>query len=420
MLDPSFISELYRKEFSKIVTVLCSRFGMDFMDTALDIVSDTFLSAAETWRLKGVPDNPTGWLYITSKNKALNLLEHERVFEKKVKKALSGGVDPERDPDIDLSPKGITDSQLQMMFAICHPAIPVEAQISLALRILCGFTIDEIAQALLTTRANVNKRLFRAKTKLREVNAPIAFPDPGEINVRLNTVLITLYLLFNEGYYSASSDKVLRKDFCGEALRLAYLLAEHRDTASPSVFALMALMCYQASRFDARINQSGELVLYDDQDSSLWDEDLIKQGNYFFFQAFGKKDISRYHLEAAIAWWHTHQADTEEKWENILRLYNQLLILEYSPIAALNRTFAYAKVFGKEKAINEAESLPLAGNLFYHSLLADLYTGIDSRQARTHLRKALELTKVSSERAVLSARLSAISGDEQIGSEPRL
>jgi RNA polymerase sigma-70 factor (ECF subfamily) len=164
-------------------------------------------------------------------------------------------------------------------------------------------------------------------------------------------------------------------------------------------------MCFQASRFDARISQSGDLVLYEDQDSSLWERDLINRGNYFFVQASAAGEISRYHLEAAIAWWHTHQVDTREKWENILRLYNQLLIIEYSPMAALNRAYAFSKVYGREKAIVEAESLRLSGNLFYHSLLGELFTGVDNGMAIQHLEKALELAGTQPERAVLAAKL---------------
>ncbi|PSL43845.1 RNA polymerase sigma-70 factor (ECF subfamily) [Chitinophaga niastensis] len=408
MEKQQLIPELYRKEYSKMVTVLCSRLGITFIEAAEDIVSDTFLTAAETWGMKGVPENPAAWLYTVAKNKAINYLKHNRVIEKQLKSDPSHSSDQSFEMEIDLSPQNITDSQLQMMFAICHPLIPPEAQVSLALRILCGFTIDEIASALLTNKGTINKRLFRAKEKLRTGNVKISFPESTAIDARLQTVLITLYLLFNEGYYSASPDKVLRKDFCLEAMRLALLLAEHPQTRKPGVHALLSLMCFQASRFDARITQSGDLVLYEKQDSSLWDTDLINRGNYFFVKASATGEISRYHVEAAIAWWHTHQADTREKWENILRLYNQLLIIEYSPMAALNRAYAFSRVYGKEKAIVEAESLQLSGNLFYHSLLGELFTDIDDAMAIWHLEQALTLVGTQPERAVLTARLSTL------------
>lgn len=391
-----------------MVTVLCSRFGIAYMDIAEDIVSDTFLSAAETWGLKGVPSNPVSWLYAVARNNALNCLKHDRVFQRQVKKDLTMDGEKSFEMDIDLSPKNITDSQLQMMFAICHPSITVESQVSLALRVLCGFSIDEIAQALLTTKSNINKRLFRAKEKLRLEEVKIAVPDSREISHRLDTVLVCLYLLFNEGYYSASPDKVLRRDFCLEAMRLTYLLIGNVSTSMPRVHALMALMCFQASRFDARVNDKGELVLYEDQDIRRWDEELIQRGNNFFIQAIRNDEMSKYHLEAAIAWWHTHPVEEREKWENILRLYNQRLILEYSPVAALNRAYAFYRVYGRERAIAEAEALQLSGNLFYHSLLGELYTGVDDKQARQHFAQALELAGSPAERAVLDKKIEGL------------
>lgn len=400
------IQELYRKEYGKMVTVLCSRFGITYIDEAEDIVSDTFLSAAETWGMNGMPSNPVAWLYAVARNNALNYLKHNKIFGQKVKKHLAQDSERTFEMDIDLSDQHIADSQLRMLFAICHPSIPVEAQVSLALRVLCGFTIDEIAQALLTSRGNINKRLFRAKDRLRTEDIEIAFPPDSDIEARLDTVLLCLYLLFNEGYFSASPDKVLRKDFCLEAMRLAWLLASHPPTAQPRVYALMALMCFHASRFDARISDSGELVLYEDQDISRWDQELIDRGGGFFVQASGRGEVSKYHLEAAIAWWHTHQTGEREKWENILRLYNQLLVLEYSPMAALNRAYAFSRVYGKEKAIPEAEGLrQLSGNLFYHSLLGELYTDVDEQKARQHFLRALELAGSPAERAVLEKKL---------------
>ena len=416
MDERNLIPELYRKEYNKMVSVLCSRFGLPFMDTALDIVSDTFLSAAESWGLKGVPENPTAWLYKVARNKALNAVKHDRIFQTQIRSDLShdnaqnasGGQNV--DIEIDLSPRNITDSQLQMMFAICHPLVPSEAQVSLALRVLCGFTIDEIATTLLTNKGSNNKRLFRAKERLREGNIQLALPESAEISSRLDTVLVILYLLFNEGYYSASPDKVLRKDFCLEAMRLAYLLTEYGPTSQPRVHALIALMCFQASRFEARISQSGDMIVYEDQDNTLWDTALINQGNAFFVRASAAGEISRYHFEAAIAWWHTHQSNTREKWENILRLYNHLLIFEYSPMAALNRTYAFSRVYGKEGAIAEAEKLQLSGNLFYHSLLGELYGGVDDGMAIHHFKKALELAGTPPERTLLSNRLSLLTG----------
>ncbi|MFN8456985.1 MAG: DUF6596 domain-containing protein, partial [Anaerolineae bacterium] len=337
------IPQLFRTEFRKIVSVLCRYFGFDQIETAEDIVSETFLTASETWRLNGVPPNPTAWLYHVAKNKAKNYLHRGSIFENKVIPALTHSTSEFHEEEIDLSPQNINDSQLQMMFAICHPAISPEAQIGLSLRLLCGFGIEEIAVAFLTNKETINKRLYRAKEKLRQEKIKIELPDATEIEERLEAVLTTIYLLFNEGYYSTSQDQTLRQELCLEAMRLCYMLVETKETHKPQVNALLSLMCFQASRFAARQDESGEPVLYQDQDTSLWDTDLIRKGEYFLSCSASGNKISKYHLEAAIAYWHTHKKDSPEKWENILQLYNQLLQLEYSPIAALNRTYALSK-----------------------------------------------------------------------------
>ncbi len=408
--EQKLIPKLYRQEFSKMVALICSRFGIEQIDAAEDIVSETFLAAAETWGLKGIPDNPVGWLYRVARNNTLNGLKHERVFRKKVKGALASSTSLHVEPELDISPGNIMDSQLKMMFAVCHPCNPVEAQVSLALRVLCGFTIDEIAQALLTTKININKRLYRAKEKLRLGEVVLELPGDAGLNERLDAVLLTLYLLFNEGYYSMSPDKVLRKDLCLEAMRLTYLLTEYhgawRGAVRGDVLSLLALMCFQASRLDARTDAEGGLVLYEHQDSGQWDAELIGRGNVYFVQACDSGVLSRYQLEAAIAWWHTQHRDGQEKWKNILMLYNKLLILDYSPVAALNRAYAFARVYGKRKAIAEVEGLGLEGNLFFHSLLGELYSEVDNGAAVRHFERALGLATTKSERTVLTGKIS--------------
>lgn len=403
------IPQLFRTEFRKIVSVLCRRFGFDQIETAEDIVSDTFLTASETWELKGVPPNPTAWLYHVAKNKAKNYLQRGSIFENKIMPALQNSPSEFHEEEIDLSPQNINDSQLQMMFAICHPAISPEAQIGLSLRILCGFGIEEIAAAFLTNKETINKRLFRAKEKLRQEKIKIELPDATEIDSRLETVLTTIYLLFNEGYYSVSQDETLRKDLCIEAMRLGYMLVENKDTNKPQVNALLSLMCFQASRFEARQNESGEPILYADQDTSLWDTDLIRRGEYFLNGSASGNKLSKYHLEAAIAYWHTHKKDTPEKWENILQLYNQLLQIEYSPIAALNRTYALSKANGKEEAIIEAEKLNLTGNHFYFTLLGELYTDIDNDKAKQNFQRAFSLARTQTDKQTIQKKLDLIS-----------
>lgn len=405
MNKEEIVPHLFRTEFSKMVAVLTKLFGLEHIEVAEDIVSDTFLLAAETWGLKGLPKNPQAWLYTVSRNKALDALRRSKVFSEKIEVELKQQSSVDTDFEIDWSGKNMEDSQLQMMFAICHPAITTEAQIGLSLNILCGFGADEIADAFLSNRETIYKRLARAKERLRTEKIKIELPRPTEIQARLETVLTTLYLLFSEGYYSSSQNTTLRKDLCIEAMRLNVMLTENELTNTPQTNALLALMCFHASRFEARTNSEGEFVLYEEQDENLWNQELIAKGKQYLNNASTGIKLSRYHLEAAIAYWHTHKKDSAEKWENILQLYNRLLQIEYSPIAALNRTYALSKANGKIEAIQEAEKLNLSNNHLFYSLLGNLYTEVDNSKAIAHFKQAMLLAKTSAEKRIIQASL---------------
>ena len=408
MKDTELIPHLFRTEYRKIVSVLYQLFGIEHIEIAEDIASDTFLSASELWGLKGLPENPTAWLYTVAKNKTKDYLKHNSIFTQKISKDIRYSAETFQETEIDLSVKNINDSQLAMIFAVCHPCNPAEAQIGLALNLLCGFGAGEIANAFLTNKEVIYKRLQRAKEKLRTEKIKIAQPALDEINERLPAVLLTLYLVFNEGYYSSNQDVSLRKDLCLEAMRLTYLLIENEHTNKPAVNALFALMCFHSSRFEARTNEDGSSILYEDQDATLWNKELIEKGEYYLNLASCGEKLSRYHLEAAIAYWHTHKEDTKEKWENILQLYNQLLQIEYSPIAALNRTFALAKANGKKEAIAEAEKFNLTENHLYYTLLGNLYTDVDNAKALAHYQKALSLTNSNSEKATIARNIERV------------
>jgi RNA polymerase sigma-70 factor (ECF subfamily) len=404
------IPHLFRTEFRKIVSVLSKLFGLAHIEVAEDIVSDTFMLAAETWGKKGLPDNPTAWLYTVAKNKTKDYLKRNQLFSEKISVEIKHSSTPFVELEIDLSTKNIEDSQLQMMFAICNPVIPVEAQIGLALRILCGFGIDEISAAFLSNKETINKRLFRAKETLRENKVAMEFPQASEIEKRLQAVLTTLYLLFNEGYYSASQNATLRKDLCIEALRLTVMLSENDTTNQPPVRALIALMCFHASRFEARQGSDGQILLYEEQDTALWDQALIKTGEAYLNQSATGQKLSKYHLEAAIAYWHTRPQDSAEKWQNILQYYNLLLQIEYSPVAALNRTFALAKAVSTEKAIQEALKLKQDNHLYY-ALLGQLYSTVDHPTAIQYFERAIEKAKTENDRLVLLKRLEQLRAD---------
>ena len=405
MNNNTLIPHLFRTEFSKITSVLLKRFDIGHIEVAEDIVSETFLLALETWGYKGIPENPTAWIYAVARNKTKNYIQRQHILVDKVIPAAGEPHPTEMPIEIDLSEKNITDSQLHMLFAICHPAISPESQVTLSLRILCGFGVEEIANAFLTNTETIHKRLFRAKEKLRQEKVKIEFPSVTEINNRLHTVLTTLYLLFNEGYYSESHDAVVQKELCEEAMRLTSLLLENELTHLPMVDALYALMCFQSSRFAARKDKNGKVILFHDQDETQWDKVLISKGAYHLHRASRGSIISKYHLEASIAYWHTIKADTKEKWETILQLYNQLLCIEYSPIAALNRTYALSKANGKQEAIIEAEKLQLTNNHYYFTLLGELHKDSDPLKSKVNLQTALTLAKTKADKRIIHSKI---------------
>jgi RNA polymerase sigma-70 factor (ECF subfamily) len=398
------LPHLFRIEFRKIVAVLSRLFGLAHIEIAEDITSETFLLAAETWGKKGIPENPTAWLYAVAKNKAKDYLKRDNLFSEKIAIQLKQEGSESSNMEIDITKEGIQDSELKMIFAICHPSISAEAQIGLALRILFGFGIDEIADAFLSNKETINKRLHRAKQKLREENIKMELPDKTEISLRLSTVYLTLYLLFNEGYYSASQNSVLRKDICLQALQLAYLLTEFETTNTPELNAVIALMCFHCSRFETRI-RGNDIVLLEEQDTSKWDYSLIQTGELYLNKSATGDKLSKYHLEAAIAYWHTQKTNDTSKWENILKYYNLLLQIEYSPIAALNRTYALFKNYGADRAIDEAKKLNLENYYLYHALLGYFYQHTDKESAVYHLSKAKGMTKSEHEKRILDEKI---------------
>ncbi len=408
MPESILLPQLFKTEYRKIISVLCKLLGTSGIATAEDIANDTFLLASETWGLKGVPDNPTAWLYTVAKNKTKDQLKRSKLFEEKISPEFAYSQSSQEAYELDLSAENISDSQLRMIFVVCNPVIPVEAQIGLALRILCGFGIEEIAQAFLTNKETINKRLFRAKEKLRTENIQVEIPAEQDINQRIEAVLATIYLLFNEGYYSSTHTDTLRKELCLEAMRLNYLLLETPQTTRPAVHALLSLMCFHASRFEARKNTAGHHILYDDQDRNLWNDELIAKGNYYLIESARGQEISKYHLEASIAYWHCTKTATN-KWTHILQLYNQILQIAYSPAAALNRTYALAQVYGPQTAIPEAEKLGLDNNHLYHALIGYLYTGIDNKKAVSHFRKAHDLAHTEADRVVMMGYINGFS-----------
>jgi len=407
MNGSDIIPHLFKTEYSKIVAVLTKSFGLEHIEIAEDIASETFLSALDIWLYKGKPENPTAWLYTVAKNKLKNHLVRNNIFNKKVSPQLTdqNQFDEIR---IDFSHENIADSQLQMLFTVCHPSISSEAQICLALQILCGLGINEIADAFLSNKETIHKRLQRAKEKLRSENIKVEMPDDKVINERLNSVMQTIYLLFSEGYYSESNNSIVRKELCMEALNLAYLLLDNPLTNNHATNALMALLCFYASRLEARQSGNGNIVLYDDQDRRLWDTEFIEKGFYYLQQASKWEIASTYYIEASIAYWHTVDNSNPDKWVNILNLYDILLLPNHSSSVALNRIWAFSKVYGNRSAIKEVEKLVLNANHFYFILLAELYRQIDSTRSIEYLTNAFNLCKTDTEKEMINKQIREI------------
>ena len=420
------LKRLFQQEFSKLVAVISRQFGLQHIELAEDIVSETFLLAAETWGVRGMPPNPTAWLYTVAKQKTLYQFRRRNLLEQKVLPTLrKEQAEVDADDFFSFSDETIRDSQLQMLFAVCTPVIGGEAQIGLALRVLCGFGIDEIAEAFLTNKETINKRLFRAKEKLRQENVRLELPAESKLVSRLDNVLHVIYLLFNEGYYSKTQNQTLRKDLCLEAMRLGVMLAKYEPTNQPQTQALLALMCFHASRFEARNggsrnggSRNGDsrnggsekivsesLLLYEQQNDALWNPALIQQGFSFLNQSMQGDQVSSYHIEARIASWHCIKEDSVEKWTAILHLYDQLLLINRSPSVALNRTYALYKAKGAQAALVEAQKLNLTSNHLYYVLLGELYGETNPVKAKTSFEKAYQLAKSQTDQQLIQEKI---------------
>ena len=278
------VDHLFRHEAGKMVAVLSGLLGLQHLQTAQDIVQDTLLQALNVWRYKGLPANPAAWLYRVARNKAIDFVRREKTF-KAIKPQVSYLLQSEYTLATTVtqyfSEEEIADSQLRMIFACCHPAIPVDSQMALALKTLCGLSVSEIAKAFLKDEEAISKRIYRAKEKIRTQGIELELPPPSQLPKRFDAVLHSLYLLFNEGYNSSHPDQLIREDLCHEAMRLAYLLTQNKATNLPRTNALLALFCFQASRLQARLDEGGNIILLKYQDRSKWYRPLIQKGYTF-------------------------------------------------------------------------------------------------------------------------------------------
>ncbi|MGZ8537430.1 MAG: RNA polymerase sigma factor, partial [Flavisolibacter sp.] len=330
------IDHLFRTESGKMISVLSKLLGLQHLDKAQDIVQDTLIQAMNTWSFNGLPENPSAWLYQVAKNKAIDILRREKKFKEISPKycyLLQTEYTLTSTDNKLFSEDEIEDSLLKMIFACCHPAIAPESQIALALKTLCGLSTLEIAKAFLTNEETIAKRIYRAKEKIRLENIELEIPFAEEIANRLNSVLQSLYLLFNEGYNSSQPDFLIREELCEDAMRLNYLLTGYQITNRPKTKALLALMCFQASRLQSRLDDKGNIVLLKYQDRNKWFRPLIEKGFYYMEASIEEYETSTYHLEAAIASLHaTARSFEETDWKGILFLYDKLYEMHPTPV----------------------------------------------------------------------------------------
>jgi len=407
---------LFRLESGKLVSVLTGLFGIDHLELAEDVVQEALVRAFRTWPYYGIPKNPAAWITQTAKNLAYDLLRREKSFREKQTEIAVSVEQWSGDSVLDDSPlfdTEIKDDRLRLIFACCHPLIAQEAQTALALKTLCGFSAAEIAKAFLTTEAAIAKRLTRTRQKIRELRIPFEIPSGEEFLVRLNGVLQTLYLLFNEGYKASSGENLVREDLCYEAIRLATLLAEHPLANQPRTHALVALMLLDAARLLARVDTEGNILRLKEQERSKWSRPMIERGILHLGQAAVGNELSEYHIEAGIAACHCMAEDYESTdWSRILSLYDQWTKMNSSPVIALNRAVAVANVNGPGAGLEAVEAIRSRRELDSYYLLYAVLGEFEAQlnhfeSAAAHFRKASQLTEVKSEREFLSKKVRA-------------
>lgn len=399
------LGHLFRHEAGKMAAVLTRYLGAEHFEVAQDLVQDTLLKAMETWPFHQIPDNPSAWLYRVARNRAIDFMRSQQ-SQAKGKKNYEQ--EAERIFQLAFEEDEINDSVLRMMFACCHPSIPQESQIALTLKTLGGLSTSEIAQAFLTNEEAITKRLYRAKEKIRNENIRLEPPGMYELPNRLNSVLKALYLLFNEGYYSHHPSAHMREDLCEEAMRLTYLLVLHPSTCLPKVKALLALMCLQCSRFDARATASGEIVLMEFQDRSKWSRPLIEKGLQFLTAASEGDQLSEYHIEAAIASVHALSPTWQQtRWSELVKLYEALTTCKPGLMVALNHAIAIGYAQSPAAGIARLEKIQgLENNHLYLTALGNFHLLAQNHsQAENYFNQALKAATLPREIELIKSKL---------------
>jgi len=408
------VETIYRSESGRILATLVRLLGD--LDLAEEAMHEAFAAAVETWPQAGIPDKPRPWLISTARFKAIDAMRRRARFDA-AQTDLALYLETHISETTQEADE-IEDDRLRLIFTCCHPALPPEAQVALTLREICGLTTEEIARAFLVTPATLAQRIVRAKAKIREASIPYEVPAPQELPERLDAVLQVIYLVFNEGYSAAAGTEVTRAELTGEAIRLGRLLARlltelkpEVEVAEPEVMGLLALMLLQESRRAARTSPTGELILLEHQDRSLWNRAQIAEGVALVEKALSSRRFGAYTLQAAIAAVHAEaESVAATDWRQIVALYNHLIRIQPSPIVYLNRAVAIAECDGPEAGLAQIDALlehgELANYYLAHAARADMCRRLGrTAQARASYEKALALTQQEPERQFLRTRL---------------
>jgi RNA polymerase sigma-70 factor (ECF subfamily) len=413
----ALVEHFFRHEFGRLCAVLTRSLGVRRLDLVDDVVQAALVQALEAWSRRGVPPDPGSWLYRTARNLAIDALRRERTHARALprlaedaEREAAGSGDPRRALEAHFGDE-IGDEPLRLLFVCCHEAVPAESRVALALRTLCGFGTAEIARALLTTEANVQKRIERARDRLRELDVDFDTPAAPQLRARLDAVLAVIYLLFSQGCHVTHGDMPIRRDLCAEARRLARMLAAQSVGDVPAVHALLALMCFHAARFDARVAQGGAIVLLEEQDRSAWSWSDVREGMAWLTGSAAGDELTRYHVEAGIAWEHCRAptfADTD--WRRIAELYDTLDRIAPSPLLALNRAVAEAYLHGPQAGLERLAAVPPesvpARYPGWHAVIGELHFRLGRHSAAERAwREALRFTTARADREFLHRRL---------------
>ena len=407
---------LFRREAGRITATLVRIFGLRNFALAEDVVQEAFCRALQVWPFRGTPQDPAAWLMVTAKNCARDALRRERTAQR-VTPALADALQSEWSlaPAIEqmFAPHEVKDDVLRMMFSCCHPRLPEPAQVALILHILCGFNVDEVAAAFINSHVAMEKRIARAKRTLAGSRRLFDVSAPGDLGARLPAVQRALYLLFNEGYHGASRETTVNAALCTEARHLTSLLLEHPLSATPTTYALAALMAFNAARLPGRLDRAGDLLVLADQDRARWDRGLISEGLRLMERSAQGPQCTSYHVEAAISAVHATAASARATdWHTIIALYDALLSIAPTPVVALNRAIAVAEAHGPERGLEAvhaiAGSSQLARYPFYPATLGELELRRGGfAPARLHFEAALALTRNPAERRFIDQRIQA-------------